>query len=61
MKVFRYLVLIITILIALIYLRADYTKDIIILGNLLSNTYNLLPDLLLVILLIILAIAIVIK
>jgi len=58
-KVFRYLVLILTISIALIYLRADYIKDIVILGNLLSNTYNLLPDLLLVILLIILAIAIV--
>lgn len=58
-KVFRYLVLIITILIALVYLRADYTKDITILGNLLSNTYNLLPDMLLVILLIILAIVIV--
>jgi len=58
-KVFRYLVLIITILIALVYLRVDYVKDIAIIGSFLSNTYNLLPNILLVILLIVLAIAIV--
>jgi|TARA_Y100000310_G_scaffold329691_1_gene400006 hypothetical protein len=58
-KVFRYLVLILTIATALIYLKVNLTKDISILGNFLSNTYNFLPTILIVILLIVLAIVIV--
>ncbi|MFH0868414.1 MAG: mechanosensitive ion channel domain-containing protein [Candidatus Woesearchaeota archaeon] len=58
-KVFRYLILIFTILAALIYLRVDLFKDIAIIGEFMSNTYNLLPNILLVALLILLAIAVV--
>jgi len=58
-KVFRYIVMIFTILAALIYLQVDLIKDITIVGNFVSNTYNLLPNILLVILLIVLAIALV--
>ncbi len=58
-KVFRYLVLISTILAALIYLQVDLVRDITVMGNFISNTYNLLPNILLVILLIVLAIAVV--
>jgi len=58
-KIYRYLVLISTILIVLVYLRADLIKDITVLGDFISNTYNILPTILLVILLIILAVAIV--
>jgi len=58
-KVFRYLVMISTILAALIYLQVDFIKDITIIGDFISYTYNLLPTILLVILLLVLAIAIV--
>ena len=58
-KVFRYLVMIFTILAALIYLQVDLVKDITVAGNFISNTYDLLPNILLVILLIILAIAVI--
>ncbi|MAH33284.1 hypothetical protein CL615_02745 [archaeon] len=58
-KVFRYLVMIFTILAILIYLRVDLIKDITVLGNFISNAYNILPNILLVILLVVLAIAIV--
>jgi len=58
-KVFRYMVMILTILAALVYLQVDLIKDITILGDFISNTYNLLPNILLVILLIVLAITVV--
>jgi len=58
-KIFRYLVFILAILIALIYLRVDFAQDVSLLGNFLSNTYNLFPGILLVVLLIILAVSIV--
>jgi len=58
-KVFRYLAMIFTILAALIYLQVDLIKDITIIGDFISNTYNLLPNILLGILLIVLAIAVV--
>jgi len=55
-KIFRYLVMISTILAALIYLRADLLQDITLLSDFATNTYNLLPNILLVILLLVLAI-----
>ena len=58
-KVFRYVVMILTILAALIYLQVDLIKDIIVIGDFISNTYNLLPQILLVVLLLVLAIALV--
>ena len=58
-KLFRYLTLIATILIALAYLQVNFIKDTSLIGNFLANTYNLLPNILIVILLIVLAIAIV--
>lgn len=58
-KIFRYVVMIFTILAALIYLQVDLIKDITVIGDFISNTYNLLPNILLVILLLVLAIAIV--
>ena len=58
-KTFRYLVMISTILAALIYLQVDLIKDITIIGDFITNTYNLLPTILLVILLVILSIAVV--
>ena len=58
-KVFRYSVMILTILAALIYLQVDLIKDITIISNFISNIYNLLPNILLVILLLVLAIAVV--
>ena len=58
-KVFRYLVMIFTILAALIYLQVDLVKDITVMRDFISNTYNLLPNILLVILLIVLAISVV--
>ena len=51
--------MILTILAALVYLQVDLIKDITILGDFISNTYNLLPNILLVILLIVLAITVV--
>jgi len=58
-KIFRYFVVIFTILVALIYLQADLIKDMTIIGSFISNTYNLLPSILLVILLLVLAMAVV--
>lgn len=58
-KIFRYLALILTILAALLYLQVDLTKNITIFGNFISNTYYLLPKILLAILLLILAVAVV--
>ena len=59
LKVFRYVVMILTILAALIYLQVDLIKDTTIIRNYILNTYNLLPNILLVILLLLLAIAVV--
>jgi len=58
-KIFRYLTLILTIIIALIYLRVEFVTDIAILTIFISNTYNLLPKILLVMLLIVLAVSVV--
>ena len=58
-KVFRYLVMILALLAALIYLRVDLITDITIMREFVSNAYNLLPNILLVILLVVLAIAVV--
>ena len=58
-KVFRYLIMIFALLAALIYLRVDLTRDITIMREFISNAYNLLPNILLVILLVVLAIAVV--
>ena len=58
-KFFRYVVMILTIVAALIYLQADLIKDISIVGDFISDTYSLLPNILLAILLIVLAIAVV--
>ncbi|MDP6648370.1 MAG: mechanosensitive ion channel, partial [Candidatus Woesearchaeota archaeon] len=58
-KIFRYLVMILTILTALLYLQVDLIKDIMVIGKFISNTYNLLPNILLGILLLVLAIAVV--
>ena len=58
-KVFRYLIMIFVLLAALIYLRVDLTRDITIMREFISNAYNLLPNILLVILLVVLAIAVV--
>ena len=58
-KVFRYLVMIFTILAALVYLQVDLIKDVSIIGNFISSTYNLLLNILLGILLLLLAIAVV--
>ena len=59
LKVFRYLVMIFTILTALIYLKVDLTKDIGILRTFLFNTYNFMPKLFVVILVLVLSITIV--
>tara|TARA_Y100000310_G_scaffold341089_1_gene439082 strand:- start:20492 stop:21997 length:1506 start_codon:yes stop_codon:yes gene_type:complete len=58
-KFFRYLVMIFTILAALVYLRVDLLTDITVLSDFVTNAYKLLPNILLVILLIVLAIAVV--
>jgi hypothetical protein len=58
-KIFRYLIFILTMIIALFYLRVDLAKDVNIITNFLSNTYSFLPTILLVVLLIVLAVAIV--
>lgn len=58
-KIFRYLVMILTISASLIYLQVDIIKDITVIGEFISNTYNLLPNILLGILLLVLAIAVV--
>jgi len=58
-KLFRYLVLIATVLIALVYLQINFIKDFAPISMFVENTYNLLPDMLIVILLMVLAIAVV--
>ena len=58
-KIFRYAVMIATILAALVYLQVNIIQDITVIGNFISKTYSLLPNILLLILLLILAIAIV--
>jgi len=58
-KIFRYVVMILTILAALIYMQVDLIKDISIIGDFISNTYDLLPNILLGILLLVLAMAVV--
>ncbi|MBI2135412.1 mechanosensitive ion channel [Candidatus Woesearchaeota archaeon] len=58
-KLFRYLILIAAILAALAYLQVSFIKDTTLIINFLANTYSLLPNILIVILLIVLAIAIV--
>ena len=58
-KIYRYIILITTILLALLFLRVDVGNDITILENLLSNILNVIPNILFIILLLILAVAIV--
>ena len=58
-KVFRYLIMIFTILAALIYLQVDLIKDVTIIRAFITNTYDLLPNILLGILLLVLALAVV--
>ena len=58
-KNFRYLVMIFTIIIALLYLKADVLKDFIFLTDFLTKTYELLPNIILIVLLIVLGIIIV--
>lgn len=58
-KVFRYIVMIVTILAALVYLQIDLMKNTPIIKDFMSNTYKLLPTMLLVILLLVLAVAVV--
>jgi len=58
-KIFRYVVTILTILAALIYLQADLIKDISIIREFVSYTYNLVPNILMGILLLVLATALV--
>jgi hypothetical protein len=58
-KVFRHIVMIITILAALVYLQVDLIKNTTVLQNFVIETYNLLPTMLLGALLIVLAITIV--
>ena len=58
-RLIRYSVLIFTLIAALIFLRVDFTRDVTVINSFLSNTYNLLPTILLVILIIVLAIVIV--
>ncbi|MEK6869606.1 MAG: hypothetical protein AABX74_05210, partial [Nanoarchaeota archaeon] len=59
LKIYRYIVIILAILGALAYIRADILKDLTILSGFITNTYNLLPSILLAILLLVLAIAVV--
>ncbi len=59
LKIYRYIVIILTILGALAYIRVGILKDLTILSGFVTNTYNLLPSILLVILLIVLAAAVV--
>src|SRR3989338_4104915 len=59
LKIYRYLVMILTILGALAYIRVGILKDLTILSGFITNTYNLLPSILLAILLLVLAIAVV--
>src|SRR3989338_8668671 len=58
-KLFRFLILIATILVSLAYLQVNFIKDTSLISSFLANTYSLLPTMLIVILLIVLAIAIV--
>ena len=59
LKIYRYLVMILAILGALAYIRVGILKDLTILSGFITNTYNFLPSILLVILLLVLAIAVV--
>src|SRR3989344_4328216 len=59
LKIYRYLVMILAILGALAYIRVGILKDLTILSGFITNTYNLLPSILLAILLLVLAIAVV--
>src|SRR3989338_1572192 len=59
LKAYRYIIMILTILGALAYIRADIFKDLTILSGFVTNTYNFLPSILLAILLLVLAIAVV--
>jgi hypothetical protein len=58
-KHFRYLVMIFTIITALLYLKSDVLKEFLFLTDFLTQTYELLPNIILVILLIILIMVIV--
>ncbi len=58
-KNFRYLVMIFTIVMALLYLKADVLKDFIFVTDFLTQTYELLPNIILVVLLIVLAMIVV--
>ena len=58
-KIFRYAMMIITILAALIYLQADIIKDLSLVTDFISATYNLLPTIFMVLLLVVLAITVI--
>lgn len=58
-KTFRYGVMILTLLAALLFLQVDLIKDISVLGNFIENIYNLLPTIILILLLIMVAITLV--
>ena len=57
-KIYRYLVMILAIIIALLYLRKGVVGDVSIVGNFLQKTYKFLPNILLFALLIVLGIVV---
>ena len=57
-KIYRYLVMILAIIIALLYLRKGVVGDVSIVGNFLQKTYQFLPNILLFALLIVLGIVV---
>lgn len=58
-KNFKYLVIIFTIIIALLYLKADVLKEFLLITNLFTQIYEILPNIIVVVLSIVLAIIIV--
>jgi small conductance mechanosensitive channel len=58
-KMYKYLVMIFTIAVSLLYLKKDVLSDILLVGNLFTATYEFLPNVLLFTLLFVLGIAIV--
>ena len=58
-KMYRYLVMILTLVISLLYLKKDVLTEVLIFGNFFTKAYEFLPDILLFILLIVLGVAVV--
>lgn len=58
-KTYRYLVMIVTVVTALFYLKKDVISDVLLVRNVLTTTYELLPNILLFVLFIVLGITIV--